>query len=53
MKQNRIARTYLLDPELLRQLEAWCEAQAAAPSRTAVVEAALREFLHRHKRVAR
>lgn len=36
-----------LDPELLKRLERWIAAQDVPPSKTAVHEAALREFLER------
>jgi predicted transcriptional regulator len=39
-----------LDPELLRRLEKWIAAQDVPPSKTAVHEAALREFLEKRER---
>ena len=34
-----------LDPDLLRRLDAWAAKQEFPPTKTAVLEAALREFL--------
>lgn len=39
-----------LDPELLERIEAWISKQDVTPSKTAVFEAALREFLERRER---
>lgn len=39
-----------LDPELLTRLEKWIAAQDVPPSKTAVHEAALREFLDKRER---
>jgi predicted transcriptional regulator len=39
-----------LDPELLRRLEKWIAAQDVPPSKTAVHETALREFLEKRER---
>lgn len=38
-----------LDPALLDQMERWRLAQDVPPSKTAVLETALREFLERRK----
>lgn len=37
--------SYALAPELLDRLEAWLASQQPPPSKTAVIETALREFL--------
>lgn len=37
--------SYALDPALLKRLDAWLAKQEFPPTKTAVVEAALREFL--------
>ena len=37
--------SYALDPALLKRLNAWLSKQEFPPTKTAVVEAALREFL--------
>jgi metal-responsive CopG/Arc/MetJ family transcriptional regulator len=42
--------TLYLDPKLLARLEAWLSRQDVPPSRTAVVEAALREFLEKREK---
>ena len=34
-----------VDPDLLKRLEAWLSKQDFPPSKTAVIEAALRDFL--------
>jgi predicted transcriptional regulator len=39
---------FRIDPELLTRLDAWIKAQAVPPSRTAVFEAAIHEFIERH-----
>lgn len=39
-----------LDPELLTRLEKWIAAQDVPPSKTAVHEAALREFLDKREK---
>lgn len=39
---------FRIDPEILTRLDAWIKAQAVPPSRTAVFEAAINEFLSRH-----
>lgn len=38
-----------LDPKLIEELRAWIDAQDARPSMTAVLEAALREWLDARK----
>ena len=37
--------SYALDPELLQRLDDWLARQDVAPSKTAVIEAALRAWL--------
>lgn len=37
--------SFALDPDLLKRLEDWLSSQDAAPSKTAVIEAALRAWL--------
>jgi predicted transcriptional regulator len=39
-----------LDPELLKRLDKWIAGQDVPPSKTAVHEAALREFLDKRER---
>lgn len=39
-----------LDPELLERIEAWIGKQDVAPSKTAVFETALREFLEKREK---
>lgn len=39
---------FRIDPKLLTRLDAWIKAQAVPPSRTAVFEAAIHEFIERH-----
>jgi len=43
--RNKKMVSYALDPELLGRLDAWLKTQEFPPSKTAVVEAALRQFL--------
>ena len=45
MARNKKMVSYALDPELLKRLEDWLAKQDVPPSKTAVVEAALRAFL--------
>lgn len=47
MGRNKKMVTYAVEPELLDRIEAWRTSQDVPPSKTAVVEAALREFLER------
>jgi predicted transcriptional regulator len=37
--------SYALDPDLLKRLDDWIARQEVPPSKTAVIEAALRSFL--------
>lgn len=39
-----------LDPKLLERLDRWRERQDVPPSKTAVLEAAIREFLERREK---
>jgi len=41
--------SYALAPELLDRLDAWLASQELPPSKTAVVEMALREFLEKRE----
>jgi len=42
--------SFALDPELLAQIEAWIAKQPVPPSKTALIEAALRQFLSGNRR---
>jgi hypothetical protein len=46
---RKIAVTYSIDREILQEFQAWLDRQPIKPSKTAVVEVALREFLQRQK----
>jgi len=46
-KRDKRPVTYSLDADLLDEFEKWVEKQSPKPSKTAVVETALREFLKR------
>ena len=41
--------TYTIDADLLAELDVWLEAQPVKHSKTAVVEAALRDFLKKRR----
>ena len=43
--RNKKMVSYALDPDLLARLDAWLAKQEFPPSKTAVVEAALKMFL--------
>lgn len=45
MARRKRMVSFALDPELIAQLEAWLEKQELPTTKTAVIEAALREFL--------
>lgn len=45
MARSKIMRSYALDADLLERLEKWLAAQNPPPSRTGVIETALRDFL--------
>jgi len=47
---RKIAVTYSIDREILQEFQAWLDRQPIKPSKTAVVEVALREFLQRQKK---
>lgn len=42
-----------LDPDVLAELDEWIEAQPYRMSRSAIIEAAIREFLERQRESAR
>ena len=42
--------SYALDPALLKRMDAWLSKQEFPPTKTAVIEAALREFLDARER---
>jgi hypothetical protein len=48
-RPKKVAVTYTIDPNVLQEFQAWLDRQSIKPSKTAVVEAALREFLQRQK----
>lgn len=50
MARNKIMKSYALDPVLLDRLEKWLASQDPAPSRTGVIETALRDFLDARER---
>ena len=54
MEMGRLKKpvTYALDPELLARLDRWIAAQEFPPTKTAVIEAALRAFLDGRERGA-
>lgn len=37
--------SFALDPQILKKLDEWIAAQAVPPSKTAVLEAALKKFI--------
>lgn len=45
MGRDRKPINLTLDPEVVRKLDAWIEAQTVRVGRSAVVEAAIKEFL--------
>lgn len=47
MARKKKMVSFALDPELLKQLDDWLRQQEFPPSKTAVVEVALREFLEK------
>lgn len=49
MARNKIMRSYALDADLLERLEKWLAAQNPPPSRTGVIETALRDFLDKRE----
>lgn len=42
------SETFRLDPDLMAKVQAWANKQPATPSKTAVIEAALEEFLAKY-----
>ena len=49
MARNKKTIGLALDPELLARMEAWRNSQDVPPSKTAVLETALREFLDKRE----
>tara|TARA_R110000868_G_scaffold315954_1_gene576799 strand:+ start:135 stop:302 length:168 start_codon:yes stop_codon:yes gene_type:complete len=45
MTRKKRLVSFALDPELIRRLESWQASQDFAPTKTAVIEHALRQFL--------
>lgn len=45
MARRKKMVSFALDPEILRQLDDWIAAQPVPPSKTAVLEAALKKFI--------
>jgi predicted transcriptional regulator len=50
MARSKKLMTFYLAPELLKRLDVWLAKQEFPPTKTAVVEAALREFLDARER---
>lgn len=48
--ENRKLITVKLPPDLLKEIEAYRNRQPAPPSRTAVIEGAVRQLLQKEKR---
>jgi hypothetical protein len=48
-RQKKVAVTYTIDQNVLQKFHTWLDRQSIKPSKTAVVEAALREFLERQE----
>ena len=48
-RPKKVAVTFTIDPDVLQEFQTWLDRQSIRPSKTAVVEAALREFLKRQK----
>lgn len=47
MARRKKMVSYALDPKLLERLDVWLERQEFPPSKTTVIETALREFLEK------
>ena len=47
MARRKRMVSFALDPELIARLEAWLAKQELSTTKTAVIEAALREWLHK------
>ena len=45
MARKKLPVSFALDPDLVKRLEAWLARQEFPPSKTAVVEAAIKAFL--------
>lgn len=50
MARKKQMVSFTLDPELIERLEAWLAKQEFPPTKTAVMEAALREWLDKRER---
>lgn len=50
MARRKIMVSFALDPDLIKRLELWLEGQELRPSKTAVIEVALKQFLDRQKK---
>lgn len=50
MARLKTMTTLALDPALLERIKAWMDRQDVPPSKTAVFETALREFLEKRER---
>jgi predicted transcriptional regulator len=48
-KRHKPPTAFRLDDELMQRVRVFCKAHHLMPSHTAVVEAALREFLEKHE----
>jgi len=51
MRHKRMV-SLALDPDLLERLDKWRQKQDLVPSKTSVLEAALREFLERREKAS-
>ncbi|MEO1109897.1 MAG: ribbon-helix-helix domain-containing protein [Pseudomonadota bacterium] len=49
MGRKKIPIPVAIDPDLAKELDDWIAAQPVPPSRTAVIEAALRLFLQKNQ----
>lgn len=50
MARKKQMVSFTLDPELVERIEAWLAKQEFPPTKTAVMEAALREWLDKRER---
>ena len=50
MARKKQMVSFALDPELIQRVEAWIARQDVPPTKTAVFEAALREWLEKRER---
>lgn len=53
MTRTKKMVSFALDPALLARLDGWIERQELSPTKTAVIELALREFLDRREAPAK